>query len=200
MGKSKLSNLYNRIARIISTLFVPPSLNLLLFIFLGINVSSDLNMLITILTFSLLLGFIFPIIFFIKQRKKGIVSDIDITIKEERNNSYIFAVILSGIGFAGTNFLLEIGIITTVWLIYLISSILILIINRFWKISAHTLGASIPTGVLFCYDTVLSIYMLPILLSVGWSRLALCKHTILQVFVGAILGLLISAIVFYMVV
>ena len=55
------------------------------------------------------------------------------------------------------------------WMIYLISSIIIININRFWKISAHTMGASIPLGALvFIQENSLMIISLLILILVSF--------------------------------
>ena len=66
-------------------------------------------------------------------------------------------------------------------------------INKYWKISAHAMGAAMPLGALVLnFDIYLVISSAIILFLVGFSRIYLKVHTVLQVFVGTLVGFVVS--------
>ncbi len=75
--------------------------------------------------------------------------------------------------------------------------ILILIINIFWKISVHmmTLGAIVTVMALLGNGYLGFLYL--VLLPVGWSRIYRQRHTLAQVIVGAIVGIIITLAIFW---
>lgn len=179
-------------AKYISYLFIPPIMNLFVFIIFSFNLEEAPKSYYGIII-SFLFGLLFPLIAILQFRRKGIISNNDATIKEERTLPYIFAVgfSLGGVVFSSITGLDEKLIM--LWMIYLISSIIILNINRFWKISAHAMGASIPIGaLLFIGDMFWFNIFAIILIIVGLSRLYLRVHTLLQVLTGSVLGFSVS--------
>jgi len=175
-------------AKYISYLFIPPVMNLLIFIIYSfIYELSPKNYYSIIISF--LFGLLFPLIAIIEFRKRGILSNNDATIKEERTLPYLFAIGFSLAGLSISSVIsLNVNLIM-LWMIYLINSIIILNINRFWKISAHAMGASMPLGaLLIIQETSLILTSLIILILVGSSRLYLKVHTFMQVLFGSIIG------------
>ncbi|MCW8850673.1 MAG: hypothetical protein OQJ81_11890, partial [Melioribacteraceae bacterium] len=175
-------------AKYISYLFIPPVMNLLIFIIYSfIYELSPKNYYSIIISF--LFGLLFPLIAIIEFRRRGILSNNDATIKEERTLPYLFAIGFSLAGLSISSVIsLNVNLIM-LWMIYLINSIIILNINRFWKISAHAMGASMPLGaLLIIQETSLILTSLIILILVGSSRLYLKVHTFMQVLFGSIIG------------
>ena len=82
------------------------------------------------------------------------------------------------------------------WMIYLVNSIIIININRFWKISAHSMGVGMPLGALvYLQDLNLILVTSIILILVAFSRIFLNVHSFFQVLMGAFIGVF-SAYVF----
>ncbi|MDR3667596.1 MAG: hypothetical protein P4L35_12200, partial [Ignavibacteriaceae bacterium] len=86
------------IARIISTLFVPPSFALILFILFAFKYETDPNKILLSVFTALAFSFSFPIILFFILRKKGKIINSDATIKEERTLPFIISVLFYSIG------------------------------------------------------------------------------------------------------
>jgi len=174
-----------KIAKIISYLFVPPVTNFLIFIFYSIYFEKNIEVWYSILI-SFLFGLTIPIFTFLQFRKKGKIVNDDATIKEERTVPYIYSIFftISGVIISGILHLDE--KIIMLWMIYVITSIMIININRFWKISAHAMGVAIPLGAAVIINE--AYLFLIILILVSWSRFYLKVHTVLQIIVGAILG------------
>jgi membrane-associated phospholipid phosphatase len=180
--------LKNKIARIVSVIFVPPSFTIILFtgfaFILENEVSKRLVLILTALTF----GFLFHIILFFYLRRKGMLSDGDASIKEERTLPYIAASLFY---LAGLIILLyfEVNIISIAfWFCYISNTILIMLINKSWKISAHTMGASGAAAALYFIIGWKIIFLIPLIALIGWSRYQLKLHDIKQITAGALTG------------
>jgi membrane-associated phospholipid phosphatase len=175
-------------AKIISYLFVPPVMNLFIFTIYSLEYESSPISYYGI-TISFLFGLLIPVLTFLEFRRRGLIVNDDATIKEERTIPYIYAI-----GFSLTGLILSslFGLnerIIMMWMVYLVSSILIININKYWKISAHTIGASMPLGALILFPDVEYLLVSTLILSlVIFSRLFLKVHTLLQVLTGSILG------------
>jgi membrane-associated phospholipid phosphatase len=175
-------------ARIISTLFVPPSFTLIIFtLFAFKNETAQDKMLITFLV-SFIFAFSMPIALFIILRKKGKIVNSDATIKEERTIPFLISIIFYLIGII-VLLKANINIISIAfWFCYISNTIFIIIINKYWKISAHMMGAAGPfAAVLFVYGFSAFPFIL-ILFIIGWSRIYLKCHNISQVVAGSLLG------------
>ncbi|MDX1700749.1 MAG: hypothetical protein R3250_09035 [Melioribacteraceae bacterium] len=181
-----------KLAQIISYILVPPVMNFFIFILFSYHFEDFPNSLIAILI-SFVFGLSIPIYTFIQFRKKGKIVDDDATIKEERTVPYIYAIFFSLIGLIlSAIFNLDIRILM-LWLIYLIKSILIININRFWKISAHAMGVGMPLGgILYINDSLLTFVGIILMSMVFFARIKLKVHTPLQVSAGACIGIGIS--------
>ena len=74
----------NKLARVISTIFVPPSFTIIVFtLFAFILETESIKITITILV-AFIFGFTAQIILFLFFRKKGKIIDLDASVKEER--------------------------------------------------------------------------------------------------------------------
>ena len=175
-------------AKIISYLFVPPVMNVILFLFYAYRFGKQTDTFGTELTIALTFGLILPIIVFVILRKKGKIVNDDATIKEERTIPYIIGVIFCVIAAYLTYKTGSQKTVYMMWLIYAVNSIVLIIINHYWKISAHLLGASMPFAGIFYFAANVIYIFIPLLLVIGWARKKLQVHTIPQIIAGAVLG------------
>lgn len=181
-----------KLAKYISYLFIPPVMNLFIFIILSLLIEESPKEVYSIII-SFLFGFLLPLLAILYFRKKGIISNNDATIKEERKIPYIYAIFFSLAGVISSSLIELHSIIIMLWMVYLINSIIILNINRFWKISAHAMGASMPIGALYYIQNEFWLVISIIIFSaVGYSRVYLQVHTFLQVLTGSMLGFIVS--------
>lgn len=195
-----IDNFKNHLARIVSIFFVPPSFTILIFIYFAFTHESDLTKRLILLVVAFTFGFSFHIILFFYLRKKGKLVDSDASIKEERTFPYLISTIVYICGLA-ILFLYEINIISTAfWFCYISNTILIMMINKSWKISAHTMGASGPLAALCFAAGWQSLLFLPLIIFIGWGRLYRRVHTITQVIVGALVGFISTYLQMYIIV
>lgn len=178
----------HKLARIISTVFVPPSFTIVIFTIFAFTLESEPSkQVLTILT-ALGFGFIAPILLFLILRKKGKLADQDASIKEERTIPFLIAIIFYLIGL-WIMIKFDLNIISIAfWFCYISNTIITIIINNFWKISAHSMGVAGPFSSLVFVFGWTGILLLPIVLLVGWARVELKCHTTSQVVTGILLA------------
>jgi membrane-associated phospholipid phosphatase len=178
------------IARVISTLFVPPSFALILFTLLAFKYETNPHKILLSVLVTFAFSFSFPIILFFILRKQGKIVNSDATIKEERTLPFLVSVLFYSIGIL-ILIKAQINIVSIAfWFCYISNTVFIIIINKYWKISAHMMGVAGPfAAVCFIYG----LYALPLIIIVfmiGWARIYLKCHNIYQVLAGGLLGFL----------
>jgi len=190
----------DRLARIISTLFVPPSFTIIVFTLFAFVLESDsLKKVITILV-AYVFGFTAQIILFVIFRRKGKILDLDASIKEERTLPFIISV---GFYLVGLVILIifKVHIISIAfWFCYISNTLVTIFINKNWKISAHAMGAAGPLAVVtYLFGPVALVFSLLVLL-VGWSRIQLKVHNFAQVAAGILLAFFSTYLQMYLIV
>lgn len=178
----------NKLARVISTIFVPPSFTLILFAFFALSLERTIeNKLLVFLT-ALIFGFILHVILFLYFRKKGKLVDLDASIKEERTIPFLISVLIYAAGLLILLFAEAAPVSIAFWFCYISNTLLVVIINKLWKISVHSMGAAGPLAALFFAAGDPALYFIPLVLLVGWSRIRLKCHTPAQVAAGLLFG------------
>jgi len=131
-----------------------------------------------------LFGF-FPFLPVLYFYKKNIV-DLDISKRELRTPFFIVAAIFYSIA-AVIFFITNTGIMFLLAVSYAFVTIILLLVNRVWKVSVHSAGV---TGPIFALIFVFGLMALPLsllIVLVSWSRIKLKKHTFTQTFVGSLI-------------
>jgi len=178
----------NKIARIISTVFVPPSFTLIVFTIFALVLESEfLKQLVTIST-AFIFGFIAPIVLFVILRKKKKLIDIDASEKDERTFPFIISTMFYSIGLI-ILILYQVNIVSIAfWFCYISNTLITIFINKHWKISAHSMGASGPLAAMTYVFGPMALVFSLIILMVGWSRIQLKVHNAAQVSAGILLA------------
>ena len=180
--------LQNKVARIISTLFVPPSFTIIIFTFLAFYLETESIKIIVTLLVAYTLGFAAPIILFFILRNKKLIIDSDASIKEERSLPFSIAIIFYLIGLVIFIYF-DVSIISIAfWICYISNTVITIFINRYWKISAHAMGAAGPFAALVFLFGLSAIYFFIVIVLIGWARIKLKCHTFGQVAAGTILA------------
>ena len=198
-GNDKM-NKTDKLARIISTLFVPPSFTLIVFtLFAFILETESLKKIITILV-AFLFGFTAQIILFVVLRRRGKIVDLDASKKEERNMPFLISV---GFYLIGISILIifQVNIISIAfWFCYISNTLITILINKHWKISAHAMGAAGPLAALTYVFGPIALLFAVIVFLVGWSRIKLKVHNLAQVMAGVLLAFVSTYLQIYLIV
>lgn len=177
-----------KLARIISTIFVPPTLTLISFIYLALTFEDFTSEKIFLIVIAGIFGFILQIASFVYFYKKGSVSDVDAKIKDERTIPYFVSIVIFIIGLILLLFCGASKVSIAFWFCYISNTFLVIFINRYLKISVHAMSVSGPLALFTFLLGIKAILFLPILLAVGWSRIKLKCHSLTEVVTGAVLG------------
>ena len=178
----------NIIARIISTVFVPPSFTLIVFTIFALVLENEFYKQLIVISTAFVFGFIAPIVLFVILRKKKKIIDIDASEKDERTFPFIISILFY---LAGLIILIifDVNIISIAfWFCYISNTFITIFINKHWKISAHSMGASGPLAAMTYVFGPMALVFSLIILMVGWSRIQLKVHNTAQVSAGILLA------------
>lgn len=183
-----------KLAKTISIIFHPMVFSLFVFTLIifdnNENHPHSFSILITCFIFSNVL----PILTLFYLQKRGVISDLDASIREERIMPLFLGVFFATIGYAILH-IQEAGLLVKGLMFCSITNTLVIIlITQYWKISIHTMGMSGLLSVLWVHNNENLFIMLIILLLVAYSRVVLRAHDILQVSAGSLLGLFLTLI------
>jgi len=177
-------------AKIISYLFIPPINLLITFFVLSNQIYIDSELKFTTILIALIFGLILPISVFVYLRFKGKIINDDATVKGERTLPYIIGTGLA-INALVLAYIFELHpLIIALWFAYIVIQLAMIIINLYWKISAHLIGIGIPFATFYFLFQSDVIYLILIPIIVGWARLTLKVHTPMEVIAGFLLGIL----------
>jgi membrane-associated phospholipid phosphatase len=180
--------LLQKFARLISIIFIPPVLTVISFFYLALKFESDSIKSSYTIIIAVLFGFILQIASFIYFRKKGLLSDVDAKIKNERTLPFLVSLLIYILGFI-LLLLLKVNIISIAfWFCYISNTFLVILINKYLKISIHAMGVSGPLALFTFIIGIEALVLLPILLAVGWSRIKLKCHSFTEVIAGSLVG------------
>jgi membrane-associated phospholipid phosphatase len=122
--------------------------------------------------------------------RSGRWQDADVSVREQRQRFYPFAIPISAIGTLITwlihapFFIIRGGLVT-------LGLFIIAALSNFWfKISLHSLFATYCASILFRVNGICGLVALLLAALVAWSRLYLARHTTSEVVAGAGLGFL----------
>jgi len=149
---------------------------------------NEVRKIIQINTISFIFGFLLPVLLFFYFRHKKKISNNDATKKEERQFPYLFSTFFAVFAVISLFFIHSDLIIILSYATYVINTVLLIIINKYWKISAHAIGVASPWAIILYTNFSLFPVFILILLVVGWSRIKLKVHSLLQVIAGSIFG------------
>jgi membrane-associated phospholipid phosphatase len=145
------------------------------------------------LAFYLALAIGIPLLYLLTLYRRGLVSDLDVTRREERRRPMLFT--LGCMAAAGVLLgLSDAPRLLVAWAAILWAQLaLVTAITLRWKISVHsTAAASMATMFVILLGPAAMLGALPVGL-VGWSRVRLHRHTPAQAVAGALLGGAITA-------
>ena len=184
----------DRLARWFSILFDSSILSLPIFLALGFVSARTLGLLWAILTLLIVTGI--PLVYLLIGRKRGWVSDMELSRRDERPRFILVSLcsdvlaLLVLLLFGGPHLL------TIIVLAYFCLAIVMFSISSFWKISMHMAGVGgFATALVFVFGApaLWAFLSLPL---VAWARLHRRKHNIPQLIAGALAGALVTGLVF----
>jgi membrane-associated phospholipid phosphatase len=172
------------LGRLISQIFHPILLNIISFLIVGY---ASLNTHASGLKWAAvcILTLVLPMtIFYSIRLRQGVYADEDVSVREQRNELYLFGFIWVLIA---TPILSYLGAPRPFLALMICALALGLInggINLFWKISAHATAIASTATIALIYSPPLGAVLWACALAVGWARVRTRNHTLMQVLAG----------------
>jgi membrane-associated phospholipid phosphatase len=132
-----------------------------------------------------------PVLYF--YRKK--VVDLYVSKKESRTPFFLIAIVLYSVA-AVIFFATNTGIMLLLALSYTFVTIILLLVNRFWKVSVHSAGVAGPVFALIFVFGVMVLPLSLLIVLVSWSRIRLKKHTFMQTLAGSLIPIAVGLVVY----
>ena len=184
----------DRLARWISVLFDSSILSLPIFLALGYVSARTLGLEWAILTLLIVTGI--PLTYLLIGLKRGWVSDMELSRREERPRFILVSLSSDVLALLVLHLFRGPHLLTVIVLAYFCLAIVIFSISSFWKISMHMAGVSgFSTALVFVFGAP-ALWAFISLLLVAWARLHRRKHTVPQLIAGTLAGVLVTVLVF----
>jgi hypothetical protein len=184
----------DRLARWISILFDSSILSLPIFFALGWHAAGTAGLLWAFLTLLIVTGI--PLAYLIFGRKRGWVSDMELSRREERPRFILVSLSSDVLALLVLRFLGGPHLLAVIVLTYFCLAIVMFTISSFWKISMHMAGVGgFSTALVFVFG-VPALWAFLSLPLVAWARLHRRKHDIPQLIAGALAGAVVTMLVF----
>ena len=136
-----------------------------------------------------------PVAYIFWLYQQGIITDLDLSKREERVRPYATFVAGALLGWAFLVTIQAPELLTLFGLIVTLQAILGFCITRSWKISVHCYSAANLTIMLLLLLGAMAFPAILILFAIAWARIYLNRHTPAQTFAGICLGGLTTAVV-----
>ena len=135
-----------------------------------------------------------PMLYILAGVHTGKFTDLEVSLRSQRSGPYAFSILSTVIGLVILSFLHEPKDLQTVMLAVIASSVLMMTITLWWKISLHasTMAGTVTMLTALYGKVMLPAYLLVIL--VCWSRVVLHRHTTAQVIAGALVSILLAIV------
>lgn len=136
----------------------------------------------------LLVALVLPISFVAWQFLRGHLTSIEMHLRSERLQPYLVSLLCSLAAWLWLRLGMAPALLTLLAGVGVVQVALMLAVTLFWKISAHS--ASIA-GVVMLAVSLFGMVALPLVVlvpAVGWARVNLHRHSLMQVVAGALLG------------
>jgi membrane-associated phospholipid phosphatase len=175
------------IGRQLSRIFHPITMNMLTFLlagYFGLEQPKGLAWAVA----CILTLVIPPTAFYTIRLRQGAYGDEDVSIRQQRNELYVFGFVWLVVASAA---LIPLGLpyaLLAVLVVALTQGVIGGIINLFWKISVHAASVATAATVAIVYMRTLGIILWICAVAVGWARVRTNNHTPLQVLMGFLIA------------
>lgn len=194
----KNRRVWRDMAKILSTIFNPFLTALALFIILSHVRASSTADFWRLLALSTLFTSILPMIFIFWLYATDRISDLDMSVRLERERVFGAFVVFYLLGTVVLWVTHSPRLLIATMAGYTLSTIVVQYITRYWKISTHALGITAPLVALCLLYGAQPLPFIVVIPAVCWARVYLKAHTVMQVIAGAVLGTASVALFFWL--
>lgn len=130
--------------------------------------------------------------------RKGRLDSLFSSVRQQRTEVFLLASAVTAVDYVILHYINAPGLLIAILATGLLGLIIFMCINFWWKISLHTaLIAGLVTVMVMLYGW-LALTASVLVIVIGWARLELREHTVMQVVTGALLAALVSFATFHL--
>ena len=195
MRQTRSTKMLNRIAVTISVLFSPfllPIASILLIVRSSVvTMQQGLLWMVIVILFASVLPMLYIFILF----RLGRLSDVRLTVREQRAKPLIFSLVSSLVGIGILHLLNVPQEIVWLCIACVINGLVLTLITQVWKISFHS---GVAAGCMTGLATLISsqfVYLFILLPFIAWARVYRKRHTFLQTIIAAPIAIANTAVV-----
>jgi membrane-associated phospholipid phosphatase len=192
----KNRRVWRDLARILSTIFNPFLTALALFVILAEVSATDTLDFWRLLFLSTFFTSIGPMLYVFWLYATDRISDLDMSVRSERELVFSAFVVFDLCGAAALWLIHAPRLMLAAMLGYVVSTLVVQYITRYWKISTHAIGITAPLTALTLLYGRQPFPFLVLIPMVCWARVYLKAHTVMQVMSGAVLAVCTTAFFF----
>lgn len=172
------------LARLLSQIFHPILLNISAFLLVGYAALSTPAEGLKWAGICILVLVLPPTIFYTVRLRQGAYADEDVSIREQRNELYLFGLIWAVIATALLSYFGAPPPFVALLICALLFALINGSINLFWKISGHSTAIAATATLALLYSPPLGAILWACAALVGWARIRTRNHTPMQVLAG----------------
>jgi len=176
-----------RLAELLSLVLQPQAVAILLYALVSAKYLRGVRAL-GLFLLSVLFVSVLPTVFVLWLARRGKVSDPDLPRREERFFPYLGIVGIYGVLLAVLVLFDAPPPLLAITLCYIAVTLAGAVISLFWKISLHLAGIAGPVTALLLLVHPLFALLYGLLVPLGWARVVLRKHNVLQAVCGSLLS------------
>jgi membrane-associated phospholipid phosphatase len=183
----------------VSVLLNPTTLGVIAVAVFSVMFGSSRNDTLILFAISFLFCVLLPFLYLVYLKSRNAVESLDVPIRDQRTVPYLLASVSYAVGLALLVWYDAPWPIVALLVCYLGNTLFVVMVNFFWKISAHTMGVgAVVTGFGIAVSPLyfIGVLLLPL---VSWSRIKLDMHSRGQVIAGSILSVILTAVQFEMI-
>lgn len=177
-----------RLAQVVSAVASPPVVGVTAVLLITLTAANPPIW--SLATLYLLLTVALPLAFIGWLRRRGRVSDLDLSVRQERILPLFVTLAAMVAGWLILHWAVAPRLLLAFAAFNAAQVALFLLISLFWKISMHTTAVAALAVIVGFVLGDAALLLFPIVPLVGWSRLRLRRHTLGQAVAGALLGIL----------
>lgn len=194
----KNRRVWRDVAKILSTIFNPFLTALALFVILSHVHAPTTQDFWRLLLLSTAFTSILPMIFIFWLYATDRISDLDMSVRAERERVFGAFVVFYLLGTVALWATHSPRLMIATMAGYTLSTIVVQYITRYWKISTHALGITAPLVALCLLFGAQPLPFIVLIPAVCWARVYLKAHTVMQVVAGAALAAASVALFFWL--
>lgn len=138
-----------------------------------------------------------PVVYIIMMVKRGLITDIHMKVRQQRMRPFMVSIVCTAFAWLVLRLMGAPTVVPLFALFSLVQLVVLALITLAWQISIHAVSiAGVMVAALVLFGLLPGLLTLPLVVLVGAARLKLKRHTIAQVVVGTLVGIVVPMLLF----